>query len=75
MPIPILDNLAEVPIEHVADLVELGLKQLGELPLSRRDKVEAEVNRRKAEAEAKKQKDEHKSKKATAKAKKDASKK
>ena len=59
MPIPVLDNLSEVPIERVADLIEQGVKELGEVPGTRRDVVEAELNKRAeaakaaAEAEAK----------------------
>ena len=50
MPIQALDNLAEVPIEHAADLVEGGLKQLGEIPAVRRSQVEDEMKRRGLEA-------------------------
>lgn len=48
----VLDNLAEVSIEHVADLVEQGLKQLSEVPATRRDRVEDELKRRTLEAES-----------------------
>lgn len=44
-------NLAEVSIECVADLVEQGLKQLGEVPATRRDQVANELKRRALEAE------------------------
>ena len=72
------DNLAEVSIEHVADLVEQGLKQLGEIPAVRRSQVEDELKRRGLEAAEKVEAELAEAKKATKKkpkAKKDASKK
>ncbi len=72
MPIPLLENLNEASVEHLADLIEQGLKQLGELPNSRRESVRTELDRRigeiaAAEATAEEAKAEKKAKKAAVK--------
>ena len=69
-------DLANLPTAAVADLIEQGFIQFGEVPSARRTKVEMELsariaNRKKA---VKKPKPKPKGKQATMRAKKDASK-
>ncbi len=52
MPIPLLEDLNEASVEHLADLVEQGIRQLGELPNSRRESVRTELDRRTGEIAA-----------------------
>ena len=51
MTLPLLENLNESSVEHLADLIEQDIKQLGELPNSRRDLVKRELDRRVLSAE------------------------
>lgn len=46
MPIPLLENLNEASVEHLVDLIEQGVKQLDELPNSRRESARIGLDRR-----------------------------
>ena len=71
-------DLANLPTAAVADLIEQGFIQFGEVPSTRRTKVEMELSKRIAQRKKKaveKPKPKPKGKQATMRAKKDASKK